>query len=311
MSEEHGEKLKIVVGIPCYNEELTIAKVISDFRRELPHADILVMDNNSRDKTADIARQSGAQVLTEKRQGKGCAVRKIFDEFRGEILILVDGDDTYLASDVHKLLTPVINGEADMMVGNRIHRKNSAAFSGSHWLGNKFLTKALNFVFKTKLKDMQSGFRVIHRRLVDASALLIDGFAIEPEMTIQALERGLRIKELPISLINRKEGSYSKINTVRDGTIALYTIISLFRDYRPLHFFAWLSFFSILIALGLGWYSIRDYFTSGLVRHVPSLVVAGFFAISSLINFIAGLILSSIKRRHEELLVAIRKKNLE
>jgi len=298
---------KIVVAIPCYNEESTIAKVIADFRSELPEADILVIDNNSTDKTAEISQKAGARVISEKRQGKGNAVRKIFDEFQGDILVLVDGDDTYLAADAHNLLNPVLNEEADMAVGNRIHKKNNESFSNSHWIGNKFLTKTLNVIFKTKLKDMESGFRVIDKKFVESSALLAGGFGIEPEITIQALERGMRIKEIPIALAQRKEGSHSKLNAVRDGTVVLYTIISLFRDYKPLQFFALLSFISFILTAGLGWYSVRDYVHTGVVRHIPSLVVAGFFAISGLINLIAGLILSSIKRRHEELLVIINR----
>lgn len=306
--QEEKDQLKITVAIPCYNEESTIAKVISDFKTELPQADVMVVDNNSKDNTAEVARRLGAVVFSEKKQGKGNAVRKIFDEFKGDIMILVDGDDTYLAKDVHNLLLPVLEGSADMTVGNRIHKKNSEAFTSSHWLGNKFLTSALNLIFRTRLKDMESGFRAMDKKFVDSSALLAGGFGIEPEITIQALEKGMRIKEIPISLFQRKEGSHSKLNAVRDGTTVLYTIISLFRDYKPLQFFSLLSLLSLLFAFGLGWYSIKDYVRTGIVTHIPSLVVAGFFSVSALINFIAGLILSSINRRHEELLVILRRK---
>lgn len=298
---------RITVAIPCFNEQETIAKVINDFKKELPEAQIFVVDNNSSDKTSEVARAAGAEVVCEKKQGKGNAVQRIFDEFKGDILVLVDGDDTYRAQDVHNLLDPIINGDADMTVGNRIHEKNNKAFSKSHWFGNKFLTSTLNIIFGTKLRDMESGFRVMKRRFVDSSALLAGGFGIEPEITIQALERGVRIKEVLISLCPRKENSHSKLNTFRDGTIVLYTIISLFRDYKPLQFFSLLSIISFLISIGLGWYSIRDYIHTGIVRHIPSLVVSGFFAISGLITFISGLILSSIKRRHEELLVILRR----
>ncbi len=308
MQERESVQPKIIVAIPCYNEEATIAKVIADFKAELPQAGVLVIDNNSHDKTFEVAKNSGAWVVSEKKQGKGNAVQRIFDEFQGDILVLVDGDDTYFAKDVHNLLAPVLNGEADMTVGNRIHKKNNAAFSNSHWFGNKFLTQSLNVIFRTKLKDMESGFRVMDKSFIESSALLASGFGIEPEITIQALERGMRIKEVPISLFQRKEGSQSKLNAVRDGTIVLYTIISLFRDYKPLQFFTLLSFVSFIFAISLGWYSIRDYLNTGMVRHIPSLVVAGFFSISMLINCIAGLIISSINRRHEELLVILRRK---
>lgn len=298
---------KIIVTIPCYNEELTIGKVILDFKKELPEAEILVVDNSSTDETAKKAKEAGATVFSEKKQGKGFAVQKIFDEFKGDILILVDGDDTYLANDVHALLAPILNDEADMAVGNRIHSGNNRIFSSSHWFGNKFLTRMLNFIFRTKLQDMESGFRAIDRKFVDSSALLAGGFGIEPELTIQAIERGFRIKEISIGLKKREQGSHSKLNAVRDGTIVLYTIVSLFRDYKPLQFFSLLSGVGLLVGIALGWYSVRDYIQTGIVYHIPALIVSGLAILASFISFIAGLILSSIKRRHDELLVVLNR----
>lgn len=298
---------KIIVAIPCYNEALSIGKVIADFKKELPEAEILVVDNNSKDRTAEAAKDLGVQVVSEKKQGKGFAVQRIFDEFRGDILVLVDGDDTYLAGDVHNLLKSVIDEEADMAVGNRIHSKNNAIFSNSHWFGNKFLTLALNLIFGTRLRDMESGFRVMNKKFIESSALLAGGFGIEPEITIQALEKGMQIKEISINLKSRGKDSHSKLNAVRDGTVVLYTIISLFRDYKPLKFFSLLSGICLLLGFGLGWYSIRDYLETGIVYHIPALVVAGFFMIASFMSFIAGLILSSIKRRHDELVVIMRR----
>jgi glycosyltransferase involved in cell wall biosynthesis len=297
----------ILVAIPCLNEEMTIKKVIDDFTRELPDAKILIIDNNSSDQTADRAAQSGAEVIAEKKQGKGFAIQRIFEECKADILLLVDGDDTYLSSEAKKLIDPIIKGEAEMVVGDRIHGENTKNFSNSHWLGNKFLTKALNFIFRTKLNDMESGYRAIDRKFVESSALLAGGFGIEPELTIQAIEKGFRIKEVPISVKPREKGSHSKLNTFRDGTIVIYTMISLFRDYKPLHFFALLSAISFLLAFGLGWYSVKDYLHTGIVYHIPSLIVAGLIAISGLMNLIAGLILSSIKRRHEELVILMNR----
>lgn len=299
---------KITVAIPCYNEELTIGKVIADFRSIIPEAEILVVDNNSRDKTSEVAVKSGARVVSEKKQGKGFAVQKAFEEFKGDILVLVDGDDTYPAKEIKRLVSPIIRDEAEMVVGSRIHISNSHRFSLSHWLGNKFLTKSLNFLFRTGLNDMESGFRAIDRKFVESSALLAGGFGIEPELTIQAIEKGFRIKEIPINVEPRKKGSNSKLSAIKDGTIVLYTIVSLFRDYKPLQFFTILSAVSFLLALGLGWYSVKDYIHTGIVSRIPSLIGAVFFAISGLINFIAGLILSSIKRRHEELLIILKRK---
>jgi glycosyltransferase involved in cell wall biosynthesis len=303
---ENLEK-KIILAIPCHNEQLTIEKVINDFRKEIPGVEILVIDNNSSDKTAEKAKNAGAKVVYEKKQGKGFAVQKAFDEFDGDVLVLVDGDDTYPASYAKSIIEPVLKEDAEMVVGSRIHISNSHKFSLSHWLGNKFLTKSLNFLFRTELNDMESGFRAIDRKFVESSALLAGGFGIEPELTIQAIEKGFRIKEIPISVELRNKESNSKLNAFKDGTIVLYTIVALFRDYKPLQFFALLSLVSFILSVALGWYGVRDYIHTGIVNHIPSLIIAGFFAISGLINFIAGLILSSIKRRHDELLVILRR----
>lgn len=307
MSNDYSKK--ILIGIPCYNEELTIGKVIADCKKEFPGSSVLVVDNNSKDATAQEALNAGAIVKSEKKQGKGYAVQKIFDEFDGDILILIDGDDTYSIAEARKLIVPIINGDAEMVVGNRIHGANEKIFSASHWFGNKFLTSALNFLFGVRFNDMESGLRAIDRSFVQSSALLAGGFGIEPELTIQALERGMRIKELPISLVLRPNGSHSKLNAVRDGSIVLYTMLSLFRDYKPLQFFSSLAGVCLVVGTALGWYSIRDYVATGIVYHVPALVVAGFFVLASFISFIAGLILSSIKRRHDELLVVLRRNN--
>ena len=297
----------IVVAIPCYNEEKTIAKVISDFRKELPDARIVVVDNNSSDNTGAVAREAGATVFFEKKQGKGFAVQRIFDEFDGEILVLVDGDDTYMAKDVHKIVKPIMEGKADMVVGDRIHADNTNAFSNSHWWGNKFLTKSLNLFFGTNFHDMESGLRAMHKNFVYESTLLAGGFGIEPELTIQAIEKSIVIKEVPISLSPRKEDSESKLNTVRDGTIVLYTVLSLFRDYKPLHFFSFFALFLLILSIVLGIFALDGYFETGIVSRIPSLVVAGFLMIASFISFISGLILSSIKRRHDEQVVLLRR----
>ncbi|PID52661.1 MAG: glycosyl transferase [Candidatus Moraniibacteriota bacterium] len=302
-------KKKIVVVIPCYNEEKTIKKVIRDFQKELPEARILVVDNNSFDNTSARARKAGAEVITEKRQGKGFAIQRSLEEFREEIFVMVDGDDTYHAYDVHELIELVVKDKADMSVGDRMHKGNRdrGAFSISHWYGNVFLTGMLNLFFRTGLNDMQSGLRVMNKRFVNSTALLAGGFAIEPELTIQAVEKGMIIKEVPIDLDARPSGSHSKISAVRDGTIALYTLISLFRDYKPLQFFTTLAVTCFVTGGVFGWYGIDGYFETGRVDHFPSLIVSGFFIISGLVSFIAGLILSSIKRRHDELVVLLNR----
>ena len=298
---------KIVIGIPCYNEEKTIKKVIKDFQKKMPKSDIIVVDNNSSDGTFEIAKKAGARVFFEKKQGKGFAVQKIFNEFNGDILVLIDGDDTYSVDDAHKLIKPIIEGVADMVVGDRIHIDNTKVFSSSHWWGNKFLTTALNICFATKFKDMESGLRAMNKNFVQSTAILAGGFGIEPEIMIQAIEKGCVIKEVPISLVPRSDGSDSKLNTVKDGTIVLYTVLSLFRDYKPLHFFLILAVILVLLSFILGWYSLEGYFETGIVSHIPSLVVAGFLISASFTSFIAGIILSSIKRRHDELVVLMNR----
>jgi glycosyltransferase involved in cell wall biosynthesis len=300
-------KKTTIVVIPCYNEAKTIKKVIRDFQAELPDARILVVDNNSSDNTSVKARKAGAEVITEKRQGKGFAVQRALEEFKEDIFVLVDGDDTHDASDVHTLIALIADDKADMAVGDRMHEKNRDAFSTSHWFGNWFLNAMLNLFFHAGINDMQSGLRVMNKRFLNSTALLAGGFAIEPELTIQAIEKGMVIKEEKISLFKRPDGSHSKISAVRDGTIALYTLVSLFRDYKPLQFF--LSFALVYTLAGgfLGWYGTIDYFDTGIVTRVPSLIVAGFLFISALMSFIAGLILSSIKRRHDEMVVLLNR----
>lgn len=298
----------ITVGIPCYNEELTIKKVIDDFKKELPQAEILVVDNNSSDETALIAQKAGAKVVVEKRQGKGFAVQKIFNECKSDVLILTDGDDTYPANEVKNIIEPILNEEAEMVVGNRLNKKNPNSFSMSHWLGNIFLTGCFNFIFCQKLKDMESGFRAIDKKFVDSSALLAGGFGIEPELTIQAIEKGMRIREIPISLGVRPRGSESKLNTIKDGTIVLYTVVSLFRDYKPLQFFFWIALFFMIAGILLGWRSLDGYFETGILDRIPTLIIACFCAMFGFISGIAGLILSSIKRHHEELLIILNRR---
>ncbi|MFO7807585.1 MAG: glycosyltransferase [Candidatus Moraniibacteriota bacterium] len=298
---------KILIGIPCYNEEKTIQKVVEDFKKELPEAKILVVDNNSKDRTAEEARKAGAAVVKEKKQGKGFAVQKILQNFKEDFLVLVDGDDTYIAKDIHKLLEIAKNEEADMVVGNRILKENQKAFSTAHWWGNKILTLTLNLLFGTKIKDMESGYRVFNKNFTDSCILITEGFGIEPEFTIQAIENKFTIKEAPVSLQLRTAG-VSKLNTLRDGSIVLYTIFSLFRDYKPLQFFGFFSIISFILGSILAWRGIYDFLETGIVIHLPSLVTGSFLILFSFISVIAGLILSSLKRRHDELAHLIRKK---
>lgn len=290
----------ITVAIPCYNEELTITKVIRNFRNELPDSKIIVFDNNSKDKSAELARNSGAEVFFVKKRGKGNVIKDIFKKVNEDVLIMVDGDDTYLAKDVRKLMQPIINDEADMSVGNRIMGKNNGMNTG-HSLGNKIFRWLLNIFFKTNFQDILSGYRVFSRDFYKNIPLLANGFEVETELTLQALEREYRIVEIPVGYQSRPEGSHSKIREFSDGSRIIFTIVSLFRDYRPMTFFSILGFFSILIGIALGSRVVLEYFETGLVLRLPTAVLSITFIILGFTSVLSGLTVSAINRRYREL----------
>lgn len=236
-------------------------------------------------------------------------MQKIFEKFTQGYLVIVDGDDTYSPEEAHKLIDSLIQDKADMLAGNRLNKKNKKSFSTPHWWGNKMFAFFINLLFKTNLNDILSGYRVFNQNFKRNAILLSGGFEIESELTIQSIERNLKIKELPVSLKKRGGLSTSKIRTFKDGFIILYTISSLFRDYKPLEFFSVISFFSLAVGMFISWRGISEYLETGLVTHLPSLVVGGFLVLFSFISFIAGLILSSLKRRHEEIISLIKKNN--
>ena len=218
---------KIAVLIPCYNEELTVEKVIKDFRRELPEAEIYVYDNNSKDKTAQIARENGAIVKHEYKQGKGNVVRSMFSDIDADLYIMVDGDDTYPAESVHTLIEPVRRGEADMCIGDRLsngtyQKENKRPF---HEFGNNIVRGSINFLFGSKLKDIMTGYRVFNKKFVKNMPVMSAKFEIETEMSLYALDKRFVIKEIPIVYRDRPEGSFSKLNTITDGFKVVKTII--------------------------------------------------------------------------------------
>jgi glycosyltransferase involved in cell wall biosynthesis len=297
------DSCKIAVAIPCYNEELTIGKVIRDFRQELPMADIYVFDNNSTDRTADLARRHGAIVVREKRQGKGCVMQSIFEKIDADIYVLADGDDTYPAEEVHKLLEPIINEEADMTVGTRLEHATDSSLKRLHQFGNRLLTATLNMVFKSKFRDILSGYRVFNRVFAKNVPLIMPGFETETELTLQALEKGFVIKEVPVTYRNRPNGSNSKLRTWADGYRILLTIAILLRDHRPLYFFSSLAFlfFGGGAVSALLWLKLPD-----------NLVLPGIGALLVLIAFLflsTGLILNAVSTRFKEL-TALERKNL-
>jgi glycosyltransferase involved in cell wall biosynthesis len=294
-------KTRTAILIPCYNEELTIATVVTQFRAELPNADIYVFDNNSSDRTAEEARRTGATVLPVAQQGKGYVVRFMFQHVDADIYVMVDGDGTYGPASVHDLIAPITRGEADMVVGSRLHDHSESQFKFLNRLGNRIFLQVLNSGFKVHLTDILSGYRAFNRKTVKSLPLFGGGFEIETELTIKALERGYRIVEVPVDLGVRPVGSESKIRLVRDGMLILHTILSLFRDYKPLTFFG--VFGLILMAVGLvpGLIVVLEFINTGLVRHLPSAILAVGLNLSGMLLIIVGLILHTIARRFQEL----------
>ncbi len=289
----------LAVGIPCFNEELTIAQVIQDFRKELPEAEIFVFDNNSRDQTVRIAKENGAQVIYEKKQGKGYAMQRMFQTMQADILVMVDGDATYFAKDVHKLIKPILEDDADMVVGNRLHQ-NDKGFSFAHRFGNVLFKMLLNYLFNTRYQDILSGYRAMKKEFYQGIPLLAGGFEVETELTLQSLDRGYFVQEVPVDYTNRPVGSHSKISEFKDGSRIILTIISLLRDYRPMIFFSYLG--GVFIAFGLifGGVVVVEFYQSGFITRVPTAILSIALVIVGVNAIISGLILSAVGRRQKE-----------
>lgn len=293
---------KIVVLIPCYNEELTIEKVIKDFRRELPEAEIYVYNNNSKDNSYKIAEKAGAIVRNEYRQGKGNVVRSMFEQIDADIYLLVDGDDTYPAERAKDLIEAVKNG-ADMVVGDRLSngtylKENKRRF---HNLGNSLVKNAINVLFDVKLQDIMSGYRAYSKKFVKNFPILTKKFEIETEMTLHALDKNYIIKEIPIDYRDRPQGSVSKLNTITDGVKVVKTIATMFKDYKPLKFFFTVAL--ILFALGLiiGIPVIVEFAKTGYVLKVPSAILAVGLIMISFITAQCGIILHTTVKKNKEL----------
>lgn len=298
---------KIAVLIPCYNEEITIGKVIDDFRKELPEADIYVFDNNSTDRSAEIAKEKNAIVIKEPKQGKGFVVVSMFQKIEADFYVMVDGDDTYPAESVHKLLTPVLNEEADMTVGTRLSNYGSKAFKPLNLMGNFLVATLVNWTFDNRLKDIMSGYRVFNRDFVKNIPLDSKGFEVETQLTIQSLFYQYKILEVEIELRKRPEGSSSKLNTVSDGIRVLLTIANIAKAYRPLLFFGMLGLLFMFSGIGLGMIPIVEFLQTGLVTHFPTAILATGMVLVSMIFFAVGLILDTINYRVKEIIQIIRK----
>lgn len=292
---------KTVILIPCYNEELTIRKVVEDFHRELPDAEIYVYDNNSSDDTANIAAEAGAIVRHEPRQGKGNVVRSMFRDIEADCYIISDGDDTYPAAFAPVLQREVLEGRADMAIGDRLSSTyfddNKRRFHGS---GNKLVRSLVNSLFDANLNDIMTGARAFSRDFVKSFAVLARGFEIETEMTIFALDNNFKISEIPIEYRDRPEGSESKLSTYIDGRKVLATIAKLFRDTKPLAFFSWISLILLIVFLIFFIPILSNYFTTGLVAKFPTLIMASGILVVAIICFFSGLVLSVLRKQSHE-----------
>lgn len=291
----------VAVIIPCLNEAQTIGQVIDDFRRELPESQIWVIDNNSTDATASVALEHGAQVLTETRRGKGFAVRTAFRSIDADAYVMVDGDDTYPAEAVHDLLAPISAGRADMTVGSRTMEGTNSQFHFLNRFGNRMYAALVRFLLRVRLTDILSGLRVMSRQLVRTVPIAASGFEIEAELTVKTIERDMRIVELPIDLRSRPKGSASKIKVFRDGARIAWTIVLLFRDYKPLTFFGGLGLIFMVLGLIPGIGVVIEFAQTGLVPRLPSALLAAVFEVVGILLVLVGFVLSSISKRFQEI----------
>lgn len=289
---------KVAVLIPCYNEAVTIGKVVDDFKRVLPDADIYVYDNNSKDDTAAIAEDHGAIVRTEPRQGKGNVVRQMFREIDADYYIMVDGDDTYPAEAAPRLLEPLMNDTADMTVGDRLSNgtygeENDRAF---HGFGNNLVRWLIKVIYGYAFDDVMTGYRAFNRIFVKTMPVLSEGFQIETELSIHAVDKRFRIVDVPIDYRDRPEGSYSKLSTFGDGAKVLRAIASLFKDHKPMAFFGWLALILIVLGLIAVIPVIAEYFQTGLVPRFPTAILAIALVICGALSFTAGIILDTVAK---------------
>jgi glycosyltransferase involved in cell wall biosynthesis len=297
---EKMQNPEIAVLLPCYNEEITISKVVRDFKAALPSASIYVYDNNSSDNTAQLAKDAGAIVRHEPRQGKGNVIRAMFQEIDADVYVMADGDDTYPAEDSPAMVQKILEGY-DMVIGDRLSstyfQENKRPF---HNVGNKMVRGAINHLFSASISDIMTGYRAFSFTFVKTYPVLSKGFEIETEMTIHSLDRNVKIYELPVNYRDRPEGSVSKLNTVGDGIKVMSTIFRMIREYRPLPFFGTIGGLLSIVGLGFIISIFFDYWATGMVARFPTLIGAAFLVIAGILSFIAGFILDSLARKDRE-----------
>ena len=294
---------KIAVLIPCYNEEQTVEKVVTDWKTALPEATIYVYNNNSKDRTAELAAKAGAVVRNEYKQGKGNVIRRMFREIEAECYVMVDGDDTYPAENARALVQHVLDEQADMVVGDRLSstyfEENKRPF---HNFGNSIVRWSINALFKSNIKDVMTGYRAFSYRFVKTFPVVSKGFEIETEMTIHAVTKNMFVCNELVDYRDRPQGSESKLNTVSDGIKVLFTIFNLFRNYKPLQFFSTLALLLVILATAVFIPMVLiPFWQTGMVDRFPTLIVCGFVAIAALLSFFNGMVLDAIcqKERRE------------
>ena len=305
----------IAVLIPCYNESKTIETVVNDWKRQLPEATIYVYDNNSSDQTAELARRAGAIVRQEFKQGKGNVIRRMFREIDAKCYLMVDGDDTYPAEYGKEMADKVLKNNSDMVVGDRLSstyfEENKRPF---HNLGNSLVRSTINHLFKTNVRDIMTGYRALSYLFVKTFPVLSKGFEIETEMTIHAIDKNMMVDHVVIEYRDRVEGSESKLDTYSDGFKVLKSIFRLYKNYRPMEFFGGLSVCLFVIAALMFFPILLKFFRTGLVPNFPTLIVSGFVALTAIISWFSGMILTSIVEKdrqqfeyHLNLMEVIRK----
>ena len=305
---------KIAVLIPCYNESKTIEKVIKDYKKVLPEADIYVYDNNSSDGTDKIAEKAGAIVKYEYKQGKGNVIRSMFKDIDADCYLMIDGDDTYPSENAREMCELILDKKADMVIGDRLSstyfKENKRPF---HNFGNVLVRGLINTLFKSNVRDIMTGYRAFSYEFVKTFPVLSKGFEIETEMTIHSLDKNFLLKEIPVEYRDRPAGSESKLNTFSDGFRVLKTIARLFKEYKPTIFFGLISLLFFIISLVFGIPVFVEYFKTGVVPRYPTLIFSGFMLMVSVLMFVCGIILEVVVKKHRQLfelfLIGIKRDN--
>lgn len=289
----------LTIGIPCYNEEITVGKVVCDFRAAFPYARILVIDNASTDRTYEIAVAQGADVIKEPRKGKGYAVQRLFQEADTDYLIMVDGDDTYPAEEGFHLLNEVLQHGGDTIVGTRVSNE-AAAFKSAHTAANQFLSNTIGLIFKTNTGDLFSGYRLFTKAFYRNVPIIATGFEVETELAIQTIDKGFVQRDVDIRFRSRPEGSFSKLNTFSDGFRVIRVIITVVKDFRPLLFFSIISAILAIGSIAAGFFPLDDYLRYNYVFRVPLAILATGLALMAALSLVCGLILDTIVRFNKE-----------